>query len=100
MIVARITKEYTLKIPDEFRPLIEAGQEVATPAYDAGAWVSADAQGRLVVTPIEQIRTRLLETFGMWAGRDDAPIDGVDYVDDIRRGDRLNETQHRLNEAH
>jgi hypothetical protein len=91
MIVARITKEYMLKIPDEFRPLIEAGQEVA---------ISADAQGRLVVTPIEQIRARLLETFGMWAGRDDAPIDGVDYVDDIRRGHRLDNTQHRLNEAH
>jgi hypothetical protein len=91
MVVARITPEYTLKIPDEFRPMIEAGQEVA---------ISADAQGRLVVTPIEQIRARLMETFGMWADRTDLPSEGVDYVDEIRRGQRLTNTQHRLNEAH
>jgi hypothetical protein len=91
MVVARITPEYTLKIPDEFRAMIEAGQEVA---------ISADAQGRLVVTPIEQIRARLMETFGMWAGRDDLAIEGVDYVDDIRRGQRLDNAQHRLNEGH
>src|SRR5664279_811458 len=52
MVIARITPEYTLKIPDEFRQMIEAGQEVA---------VSADSQGRLVVTPMEQIRAQLLE---------------------------------------
>jgi len=91
MVVARITPEYMLKIPDEFRRMIEAGQEVA---------ISADAQGRLVVTPIEQIRARLLETFGMWADHDGSPGEGVDYVDEIRRGQRLNNTQHRLNEAH
>jgi len=91
MVVARITPEYTLKIPDEFRQMIEAGQEVA---------VSADSQGRLVVTPMEQIRAQLLETFGMWADRDDLPADGIDYMDEIRRGQRLNGTQHRLNEAH
>ena len=91
MVIARITPEYTLKIPDEFRQMIEAGQEVA---------VSADSQGRLVVTPMEQIRAQLLETFGMWADRDDLPADGIDYMDEIRRGQRLNGTQHRLNEAH
>jgi predicted nucleic acid-binding protein len=83
MVVARITPEYTLKIPDEFRPMIEAGQEVA---------ISADAQGRLVVTPIEQIRARLMETFGMWAGRDDLAIEGVDEVlaiSNVELGDAL-----------
>ena len=88
MVVAPITPEYMLKIPDEFRPMIEAGQEVA---------ISADSQGRLVVTPIEQMRARLLETFGMWANRDGPPGEGVDYVDEIRGGQRLNEAQHRLN---
>ena len=91
MIVARITPEYTLKIPDEFRPIFEAGQEVA---------ISADAQGRLVVTPVEQIRAQLLETFGMWADRDDHPVESVDYVNDIRRGKRLDNAQRRMNETH
>ena len=91
MIVARITPEYTLIIPDEFRTLVEAGQEVA---------VSADAQGRLVVTPIEQIRARLQETFGIWAERDDLPADSIDYVNDIRHGQRLDNLQHRVNETH
>ena len=56
MAVSRITSEYTLQIPDEFRGVLQADQEVA---------ISADAQGRLVITPIEHIRARLLETFGM-----------------------------------
>jgi hypothetical protein len=91
MIVARITPEFTLKIPDEFRPILAAGQEVA---------LSADAQGRLVVTPIDQIRARLLETFGMWAARNDVEVESIDYVNEIQRGQRLDGTQHRLNEGH
>lgn len=30
----------------------------------------------------------LQATFGMWAGREDIPADGVDYVDEIRRSTR------------
>ena len=50
--------------------------------------VAMDAQGRLVVTPLEKIRAQLMETFGMWADRTDIPSDGVEYVNEIRKGRR------------
>ena len=81
MDVTHISAEYTLRIPERFQRMLQAGQEVA---------VSADAQGRLIITPIEQIRALLLETFGMWADRTDLPADGVEYMDEFRRGQRLN----------
>ena len=90
MVVTKIGQEFTLNIPDQFRQKFTPGQEVA---------VSTDAQGRLVVTPIEQVRALLMETFGMWADRTDVPADSLDYVDDIRRGRRLDEIDLRSNEA-
>lgn len=86
MVTIKIAPDYTMNIPAEFRQLLVAGQEVT---------VSADAQGRLILTPIEQIRARLLETFGMWADRTDMPTDGVAYMDEIRRAQRLNEQEQR-----
>lgn len=80
MVVTRITPKNTLTIPAEFRKLIPAGQEVA---------VSLDRQGRLVITPVEKIRAALEESFGMWADREDIPLDGTRYVRDIRRGYRV-----------
>jgi hypothetical protein len=79
MIVTKISPQHTLKIPDEFRRILPAGEEVA---------VAMDAQGRLVVTPLEKIRAQLMETFGMWADRTDIPSDGVEYVNEIRKGRR------------
>ena len=90
MVVSRIGSDYSVNIPDAFRELFEAGQEVA---------ISADAQGRLVSTPVEQIQLRLQATFGMWADRDDLPTDGVDYMDDVRRGQRLSEMGAEPDEA-
>ena len=90
MVVTKIGQEFTLNIPDQFRQKFTPGQEVA---------VSTDAQGRLVVTPIEQIRALLMETFGMWADRTDLPADSINYVDDIRRGRRLDEMDLRSDEA-
>ena len=84
MIVTKINPDYTLRIPDSFRRLLAAGQEVT---------VSADAQGRLIVTPVEQIRALLMETFGMWADRTDQSADSLDYVDDLRRGQRLDDLE-------
>lgn len=82
MVTAKITPEYTLNIPAEFRGILSAGQEVA---------ISADAQGRLIIAPVEQIRARLMETFGMWADRADLPVDGVEAVNELRRGRRLDQ---------
>lgn len=91
MIVTKITSEFTVSIPDEYRDHFAPGQQVT---------VTADAQGRLVVTPIEQILAILEETFGMWSDRTDIPNDGVSYVDEIRRGHRLNELGIDWNEDH
>ncbi len=91
MIVTKISSEFSLPIPDQFRGKFAVGQEVA---------VSTDAQGRLVVTPIEQIRALLLETFGMWADRADIPDDSIQYMDELRRGRRLNDLGIEPNETH
>ncbi len=90
MVVSKIGPEYTLDIPDPLRKMFSPGQEVA---------MSVDAQGRLIVTPIEQIEALLRETWGMWADRTDVPSDGVAYMDEIRRGERLNETKAQLDET-
>jgi virulence-associated protein VagC len=91
MIVTTISPEYTVNIPNEFRQLLAVGQEVA---------ISADPQGRLIITPIEQIRAILMESFGMWADRTDLPQDSIEYVDDIRRGERLNQLGLPSDETH
>jgi hypothetical protein len=80
MIRTKITREYTLEIPESFRKNLRAGQEVA---------LAMDIQGRMIVTPIEQIRAQLSETFGMWNGRDGIPPDGIAFMDDVRKGRRL-----------
>ncbi len=89
-ITTQIGPDFVLTIPDSFRRLFPAGQEVA---------LSADPQGRLIVTPVEQIRALLMETFGMWADRTDLPADGVAFVDEIRRGRRLSEFERWADEA-
>lgn len=91
MIVTKISSEFTVDIPNEFRTRFSAGQQVA---------VSTDAQGRLVLTPLEQIRARLMETFGMWANRADLPSDSIAYMDELRRGNRLEQLGLRADETH
>jgi hypothetical protein len=82
MVTIRVNPDYTVKIPGKFRAGLRAGQEVA---------ISLDKQGRLIITPIEQVRAILNETFGMWADRTDIPADGVKYVNKIRHGRRLDD---------
>jgi bifunctional DNA-binding transcriptional regulator/antitoxin component of YhaV-PrlF toxin-antitoxin module len=90
METIRVGSDYSIKIPSRFRSGLKAGQEVV---------VSQDEKGRLILTPIEQVRKVLKESFGMWAGRTDIPQDGVDYMDEIRKGNRLNDLGLRVNEA-
>ncbi|MEA2007895.1 MAG: hypothetical protein U9O54_02150 [Chloroflexota bacterium] len=80
MTIATINSEFALNIPPQFQEFIQAGDKVS---------ISVDSSGRLIITPIEIIRARLQETFGMWADRDDIPADSVDYVNAIREGNRL-----------
>ena len=80
MVTVTISSQYTVKIPEDFRSRLRAGQQMA---------ISLDAQGRLILTPMEQARAILDETFGMWKGRTDIPKGGIRYMDKIRRGHRL-----------
>lgn len=84
MITVTVSSHYTVKIPEHFRSKLRVGQQVA---------ISVDPQGRLILTPIEQARAILDETFGMWAGRKDIPKSGIKYMDKIRRGHRLKDLQ-------
>lgn len=80
MVTVQIGPQYTVKIPEYFRSQLHVGQRVA---------ISLDAQGRLVLTPLDQARSILDETFGLWAGRTDIPKSGIKYMDKVRRGHRL-----------
>ena len=44
-------------------------------------------------------RSALEATFGMWSDRDDVAGDGVTYVQNIRRGHRLNDLLEQVDEA-
>lgn len=81
MVLTKISPEFTVPIPDEYRKQFSPDDQVA---------VSVDEQGRLIITPIEQIRALLAETFGMWKDRTDLP-NGITYMDEVRRGHRLDE---------
>jgi bifunctional DNA-binding transcriptional regulator/antitoxin component of YhaV-PrlF toxin-antitoxin module len=82
MVTVHVSSDYTVKIPSKFRSRLRAGQEVA---------ISVDTNGRLIITPIEQIHALLQETFGIWADQKDIPADGVEYMDKIRCGRRLDD---------
>ena len=90
MVVTRIDSDYTVHVPDALREEFQVGQEVA---------VSLDAQGRLIITPVQQIRARLQETFGMWSEEPDAPLDGNEYVDSMRQGQRVSEARSQPDET-
>ena len=90
MVLTRIDQEYVVRIPAPFRSMVSVGQEVA---------ISSDTQGRLIITPIEQVRALLMETFGMWTGRSDVPDNSLDYVDTLRRGHRVDVAKEQLDET-
>lgn len=66
---------------------------VLLPITEYERLMAVDAQGRLVITPIDQIRETLMESFGLWANRTDLPADSVEHVNELRRGRRLDDLQ-------
>jgi bifunctional DNA-binding transcriptional regulator/antitoxin component of YhaV-PrlF toxin-antitoxin module len=90
MAVSKISDKFTLQIPKRFRSKISPGQEVV---------ITLDEKGRILITPVEQIRSALVETFGMWEKHADLPQDSIRYVDEIRRGNRLSHFLAENNEA-
>jgi hypothetical protein len=67
-VITRIRQDFSLDIPEAFRRKLSAGEAVL---------VSLDTSGRVVITPIEQIRHALFDTFAMWQDREEQPDDGV-----------------------
>jgi hypothetical protein len=52
-------------------------------------WLRDALDGVLQRTELEpDVHAALEATFGMWADRDDLPLDGVDYVTQLRQGHR------------
>lgn len=81
MTVVTIGAGHLLTIPEPFAEMFKEGESVA---------MSTDEQGRLVIVPLAKIQAALRDTFGMWRDRTDHPDDGVEYVDQLRGGRRLN----------
>ena len=77
-----VEEGYQLSLPPELQSLAPVGTQFE---------VTIDEVGRIILTPESQIRTILMETFGMWSGRDDLLANGVEFMDDIRQGQRLDE---------
>ena len=77
-----VEEGYQLSLPPELQSLAPVGTQFE---------VTIDEVGRIILTPESQIRTILMETFGMWSDRDDLPANGVEFMDDIRQGQRLDE---------
>jgi virulence-associated protein VagC len=83
MTRTRISPRYTLKIPAQFREVIRAGHKVD---------INSDDQGRLIITPLESPELALQATFGMWSERQDMPADAIVAVDQLRQGNRGDES--------
>jgi hypothetical protein len=77
-----VKKGYQLSLPPELRSLAPVGTQFE---------ITVDEAGRIILTPETEIRALLLETFGMWSDREDLPANGVDFVNDIRQGQRLDD---------
>ncbi len=53
----------------------------------------AEYERLMALTPVDKIRETLMESFGLWANRTDQPADSVEYVNEMRRGQRLDDVQ-------
>jgi hypothetical protein len=77
-----VEEGYQLSLPPELQSLVPVGSEFE---------VTIDEVGRIILTPESQIRTILLETFGMWSDRNDLLSDAIEFMDDVRQGQRLDQ---------
>lgn len=81
MLRTKIESKYRVTIPKSLRPDLKVGDELI---------ISTDKEGRIILTPqAPHIISILQKTAGMWRGRQDVPADGVDYVNSLRQGRRL-----------
>lgn len=82
--MAKVTIEdgFKITLPEKARKLFHEGDEVI---------VTRNADGHFVILTLQQLQEKLEESFGMWADRTDIPKDGVEFVNEIRRGYLVNE---------
>jgi AbrB family looped-hinge helix DNA binding protein len=80
MITSTVDEQFRIMIPKEARQSVKVGEEYI---------VLPDKNGRLILIPVSQVDKILARTAGLWQGRDDIPTDGVEYVNQIRSGNRL-----------
>jgi hypothetical protein len=80
MVLTTIDDQCTIHIPAAYQHVLRSGDRVA---------LTIDAQGRLIVTPLDHLLKVLNEALGMWSDREDGPTDGAEWVSAIRHGSRL-----------
>ncbi len=77
MLRVKVERNFRITIPETLRAPLHVGDELL---------ITTDLAGRIIITPEARIMAILEQTAGMWADRTDIPADGVEYVDQIRRG--------------
>lgn len=82
MVTIQIEEGFKLKLPKEVRRNLKIGDKLIA---------MTDASGRIVIFPPQPIQAELMNTFGIWSDRVDV-VDGITYMDDLRQGARLDET--------
>ena len=82
MPTVTIENDYQVHLPAEIQKIVPVGARLQ---------ISVDEIGRIILSPEPDVVTLLQESFGMWANRTDLPANGVEYVDEIRQGQRLDQ---------
>lgn len=82
MPIVTIKNNYQVHLPAEIQKVVPVGTRLQ---------ISVDDTGRIILSPEPDVQAILRESFGIWADRTEVFVDGVDYVDDIRRGQRLDD---------
>ncbi len=80
MLQTIIENDYRVTIPKTLRQSLHVGDKLL---------ISVDKTGRILLVPEDRALEILAETAGMWRDRTDIPPDGVEYVNQIRQGNRL-----------
>jgi bifunctional DNA-binding transcriptional regulator/antitoxin component of YhaV-PrlF toxin-antitoxin module len=77
-----VEKDYRVTIPNSLRSLLHVGDELL---------ITVNKAGQILLIPASRVDEILEQTAGMWQGRTDVPSDGVEYVNQLRQGHRLEE---------
>lgn len=82
MVKIQVEEGFRLTLPKEARTNLNVGDELIA---------IMDKPGQVILISASKVQEILQETFGLWANRTDIPQDGIEYMDEIRKGTRLDE---------